>query len=77
MGSTTVDLCLRLFPWADFRSTQAAVKAHAVINSHRNFFVMITITTEKVHNVKVLGSLRLPPAAIVVLNRTFADFTRL
>jgi hypothetical protein len=77
MDSTTIDLCLKLFPWADFRSTKAAVKAHTVIDLRGAIAVMLTITTGKVHDVKALDSLRLPPGSIVVLDRGYVDFARL
>jgi hypothetical protein len=77
MDSTTIDLCLKLFPWADFRSTKAAVKAHTVIDLRGAIPVMITITTGKVHDVKALDSLLLPPGSIVVLDRGYVDFVRL
>jgi hypothetical protein len=77
MDSTTIDLCLKLFPWADFRSTKAAVKAHTVIDLRGAIPVMITITTGKVHDVKVLDALQLPPGSIVVLDRGYVDFARL
>ena len=77
MDSTTIDLCLKLFPWADFRSTKAAVKAHTVIDLRGAIPVMITITTGKVHDVKALDTLRLPAGSIVVLDRGYVDFARL
>ena len=77
MDSTTIDLCLKLFPWADFRSTKAAVKAHTVIDLRGAIPVMITITTGKVHDVKAIDSLQLPPSSIVVLDRGYVDFARL
>lgn len=77
MDSTTIDLCLKLFPWADFRSTKAAVKAHTVIDLRGAIPVMLTITTGKVHDVKALDTLRLPPGSIVVLDRGYVDFARL
>ena len=77
MDSTTINLCLKLFPWADFRSTKAAVKAHTVIDLRGAIPVMLTITTGKVHDVKALDSLRLPPGSIVVLDRGYVDFARL
>ena len=77
MDSTTIDLCLKLFPWADFRTTKAAVKAHTVIDLRGAIPVMLTITTGKVHDVKVLDTLRLPPGSIVVLDRGYVDFARL
>lgn len=77
MDSTTIDLCLKLFPWADFRQTKAAVKAHTVIDLRGAIPVMITITTGKVHDVKALDTLHLPPGSIVVLDRGYVDFARL
>lgn len=77
MDSTTIDLCLKLFPWADFRSTKAAVKAHTVIDLRGAIPVMLTITTGKVHDVKALDTLQLPPGSIVVLDRGYVDFARL
>ena len=77
MDSTTIDLCLKLFPWADFRSTKAAVKAHTVIDLRGAIPVMITITTGKVHDVKALDALQLPAGSIVVLDRGYVDFARL
>lgn len=77
MDSTTIDLCLKLFPWADLRSTKAAVKAHTVIDLPGAIPVMLTITTGKVHDVKALDTLRLPPGSIVVLDRGYVDFARL
>lgn len=77
MDSTTIDLCLKLFPWADFRSTKAAVKAHTVIDLRGAIPVMVTITTGKVHDVKMLDILQLPAGSIVVLDRGYVDFARL
>jgi hypothetical protein len=77
MESTTIDLCLKLFPCADFRSTKAAVKAHTVIDLRGAMPVMLAITTGKVPDVKALDTLRLLPASIVVLDRSYVDFSRL
>lgn len=77
MDSTTVDLCLRLFPWAEFRSTKAGIKAHTAIDLRGAIPVMLTITTAKVSDVSMLDSLRLPSGSIVVLDRGYVDFARL
>jgi hypothetical protein len=77
MDSTSIDLCLKLFPWADFRSTKAAVKAHTVIDLRGAMPVMLAITTGKVPDVKALDTLRLLPASILVLDRSYVDFSRL
>jgi hypothetical protein len=77
MDSTTVDLCLRLFPWADFRSTKAGIKAHTVIDLRGAIPVMLTITNAKASDVKQLDALTLPARSIVVLDRGYLDFGRL
>jgi hypothetical protein len=77
MDSTTIDLCLSLFPWADFRSTKAGIKAHTVIDLRGSIPVMLTITTGKVSDVGLLDSLTLPKGSIVVLDRGYVDFARL
>lgn len=77
MDSTTIDLCLSLFPWADFRSTKAGIKAHTVIDLRGSIPVMLTITTGKVSDVGQLDSLALPKGSIVVLDRGYVDFARL
>ena len=77
MDSTTIDLCLKLFPWADFRSTKAGIKAHTVIDLRGSIPVMFTITTGKVSDVGLLDSLTLPKGSIVVLDRGYVDFSRL
>lgn len=77
MDSTTIDLCLSLFPWADFRSTKAGIKAHTVIDLRGAIPVMLTITTGKVSDVSLLDNLALPKGSIVVLDRGYVDFARL
>ena len=77
MDASTIDLCLRLFPWADFRSNKAAIKAHTVIDLRGAIPVMICITTGKVSDVSMLDKLCLPKGAIVVLDRGYIDFKRL
>lgn len=77
MDSTTIDLCLSLFPWADFRSTKAGIKAHTVIDLRGSIPVMLTITTGKVSDVGLLDGLALPKGSIVVLDRGYVDFARL
>jgi len=77
MDSTVIDLCLTLFPWADFRSTKAAVKAHTIIDLRGAIPVFLTITTGKVHDVNLLDAVMLPAGAIVVVDRGYLDFARL
>ena len=77
MDSTTIDLCLSLFPWADFRQTKAAVKAHVIIDLRGAIPVFLTITTGKVHDVRLLDEIVLPPGSILVIDRGYLDFARL
>jgi hypothetical protein len=69
LDSTTIDLCLTLFPWADFRSTKAAVIAHTIVILRGAIPVFVYITTGKVHNVNVLDLTHWPAGAIVVVDR--------
>ena len=77
MDSTTIDLCLSLFPWADFRQTKAAIKAHVIIDLRGAIPVFLTITTGKVHDVRLLDEVVLPPGSILVIDRGYMDFARL
>lgn len=77
MDSTVIDLCLTLFPWADFRATKAAVKAHTIIDLRGAIPVFLAITTGKVHDVNLLDAVMLPAGAIVVVDRGYLDFARL
>lgn len=77
MDSTTIDLCLSLFPWADFRQTKAAIKAHVIIDLRGAIPVFLTITTGKVHDVRLLDEIVLPPGSILVIDRGYLDFARL
>lgn len=77
MDSTTIDLCLSLFPWADFRSTKAAVKAHTIVDLRGAIPVFVHITNGKVHDVNLLDAIRWPPGSIVVIDRGYLDFERL
>jgi len=77
MDSTTIDLCLSLFPWADFRQTKSAVKAHVIIDLRGAIPVFLTITTGKVHDVRLLDEVILPPGSVLVVDRGYLDFARL
>ena len=77
LDSTTIDLCLSLFPWAHFRKTKAAVKLHPQIDLRGSIPTFIEITPGKVHDVNVLDALVFEPGAYYVLDRGYVDFTRL
>lgn len=75
--STTIDLCLSLFPWAHFRRAKAAIKLHTLIDLRGNLPCFIRITHAKVHDVKALDHLPIEPGAFYVMDRGYLDFARL
>lgn len=75
--STTIDLCLSLFPWASFRRRKGAVKLHTVIDLRGNIPCFIRITHGKVHDVNALDHLPIEPGAYYVMDRGYVDFSRL
>ena len=75
--STTIDLCLSLFPWAQFRKYKAALKLHTLIDLRGSIPCFIHITDGKVHDVNVLDQLILEPGAFYMLDRGYIDFARL
>lgn len=75
--STTIDLCLALFPWASFRRRKGAVKLHTLIDLRGNIPCFIRVTHGKVHDVKALDHLPIEPGAYYVMDRGYVDFTRL
>ena len=77
LDSTTIDLCLSLFPWARFRSTKAAVKLHTVLDVRGPIPTMVAISEGKKADVRILDELILEPAAFYVMDRGYVDFERL
>ena len=77
LDSTTIDLCLELFPWAKFRSTKAAVKMHTIIDLRGNIPSFITITNGKVHDVNFLDDVIPEAGAFYIMDRAYNDFERL
>ena len=77
MDSTTIDLCLSVFPWAHFRSTKAAVKMHTLLDLRGSIPSFIHISEGKLHDVNVLDLLLPEPGAIYVMDRGYVDFARL
>jgi transposase len=75
--STTIDLCLTLFPWAEFRRTKAAVKMHTLIDLRGAIPTYVTVTTGKVHDVRMLDALPVTEDAIYTMDRAYIDFSRL
>src|SRR3989441_6192527 len=77
LDSTTIDLCLSLFPWAKFRQHKAAVKMHTLLDLHGNIPTFIHITDGKVHDVNILDEILPEAGAFYVMDRGYIDFERL
>jgi len=77
LDSTTIDLCLSVFPWARFRKHKAAVKLHTLIDLRGNIPVFVDITDGKVHDVNTLDLIDFEPDAIYVMDKAYIDFARL
>jgi hypothetical protein len=77
LDSTTVDLCLSLFPWARFRTTKSAVKLHTLFDLRGNIPTFVWITQGRVHDLKILDELIPEPGSIYVMDRGYVDFARL
>jgi len=77
LDSTTIDLCLSLFPWAPFRQTKAAVKLHTLLDLRGAIPTFILISDGKLHDVNVLDLLVAEPGAFYVMDRGYLDFERL
>src|ERR1022692_133899 len=77
LDSTTIDLCLSLFPWAKFRRHKAAVKMHTLLDLHGNIPTFIRITSGDVHDVNFLDEILPEAGAFYVMDRGYIDFQRL
>jgi len=77
LDSTTIDLCLSVFPWAPFRTTKAAVKMHTLLDLRGNIPTFIHISDGKLHDVNVLDILVPEAGAIYIMDRGYVDFERL
>ena len=75
--ATTIDLCLSLFPWAQFRQRKGAIKLHTLLDLRGNIPTLIFVTHGKVHEVNLLDELFVEPGAIYILDRGYLDFARL
>ena len=77
LDSTTIDLCLSLFPWAAFRSTKSAVKLHTLLDLRGSIPAFIEITPGKVHDLNILDTIPTEPGSFMVMDRAYIDFRRL
>ena len=75
--STTIDLCLSLFPWAQFHKHKGAIKIHTLLNLRGSIPEFIRITDGKVHDVNILDELFPEPGSLYIMDRAYTDFTRL
>ena len=77
LDTTTIDLCLSVFPWARFRKTKAAVKLHTLLDLRGNIPTFIHISDGKMHEVNVLDQLPIEAGSFYLMDRGFLDFSRL
>lgn len=75
--ATTIDLCLSLFPWAQFRQRKGAIKLHTLLDLRGSIPTLIFVTHGKVHEVNLLDELFIEPGAIYIFDRGYLDFARL
>ena len=77
LDSTTIDLCLSLFPWAKFRKTKSAIKIHTLLDLQNNIPSFISITDGSVHDVNILDELITEIGAFYIVDKGYIDFERL
>jgi hypothetical protein len=77
IDSSTIDLCLSVFPWAKFRKAKAAIKLHTMIDAKTSVPEFIYISDGKMHDVKVLDLITFMPDSFYVMDRGYVDFERL
>ncbi len=77
LDSTTIDLCLSLFPWTPFRATKAALKLHTLLDLRGNIPSVVHITDGKLHDINILDQLLPEAGAFYVMDRGYIDFQRL
>jgi len=77
LDATTIDLCLSLFPWAQFRRRKAAVKLHTLLDLRGSIPTVVMVTGGQIHEVNILDQLIWEPGAIYLMDRGYLDFSRL
>jgi hypothetical protein len=77
LDSTTIDLCLSVFPWARFRAHKAAIKMHTLLDLRGPIPTFIEVSDGKLHDVNILDTIVPEPASFYVMDRAYVDFTRL
>ena len=76
LDSTTIDLCLKLFPWAKFRKTKAAVKLHTLMQADGSLPAFMRITDGSVHDTTVARELDIPEGSYLAIDRAYHDFNQ-
>lgn len=77
LDSTTIDLCLQLFPWAKFRQNKGAVKMHTLLDLQGSIPTFIKITAGSVHDVNILDQMPIEAGAFYVMDMGYVDYHRL
>jgi transposase len=77
LDSSTIDLCLSVFPWAHFRQTKAAIKLHTLLDLRGNIPTFVHITDGKLHDVHILDILMPEAGSFYIMDRGYLDFARL
>lgn len=77
LDSTTIDLCLALFPWARFRQHEGAVKLHTLLDLRGNIPTFIQVSDDKLHDVNILDQIAFEAGSFCVIDRGYIDFARL
>ncbi len=77
LDATTIDLCLSLFPWAEFRRRKGAVKLHTLLDLRGSIPAMVFVTHGKVHEVNILDEIPIEAGAVYIMDRGYLDFARL
>ena len=77
LDSTTIDLCLTLFPWAVYRTYKSAIKLHTLLDLRGSIPTIVLVTEGKMHDVRILDRLVFEPGAYYILDRAYVDFARL
>jgi hypothetical protein len=77
LDSTVIDLCLALFPWAEFRKRKGAIKLHTLLDLRGSIPSVVIVTHGKIHEVNILDQLIIEAGAIYIMDRGYIDFARL
>ena len=77
LDSTTIDLCLSIFPWASFRKTKGAIKLHTLLDLRGNIPTFIHISEARIHDIRVLDILPVQAGAFYIMDRGYLSFKRL